>query len=272
MDSHYVGQPFTEYLTVRDTSTPPALVDPTTVVLKFHFEDGTTILTPAVVRDSLGQYHSDVTLPTAGQWRRVWTTTGPGAGIKVGDVVMVDPLAPEIVSLDDVKKHLQIDLDNTTHDAELADFIAALPPGIEQLAGPILPVTRTETHRAGRLIVVRHPPIAEVVSMTGSAALVVADYEVDAEAGLIGHPDGVTAFAVPTTVVYVSGRVPVPAAVNLAARVIVDHWWRSQRGSSTTRRDRREDADVINIPGLGFAIPRYAAQLLAPLNPSTGMH
>lgn len=280
-DYYFVGQPFRTDLVVRDAPVPPAtvgaLVDPTTAVLTFLYPNGSTVAGPAAVRDSLGLYHASVDLPGAGKYRRIWTTTGPGKGVSVGEVVMVDPSAQMIVSLSSVKRQLNIDETNTTFDAELTDFIAALPEVIEQLAGPVLSTQYTETlPGGGPVLIVRHPPIASMVSMTSGSALVVADYQVEKAAGLIRYPESLylpNIFPYPVTVVYNSGYTSTPGAVDLGARIIIEHWWESQRAKAAGgRADRRDSGDTIDVPGLGFAIPRYAVELLQPFNPGTGLH
>jgi hypothetical protein len=285
VSTYYLGQPYRESLTVKDVT--GALVDPTTVTLTYRYPDGTTQLGPAAIRDSLGQYHADVSLPDAGRYRRLWATTGPGAGVDVEDVYVVDPLAPEIVGLDDVKRHLNIDLGNVSFDPELTDFIAALPPVVEQLAGPVLPVEVTEdlysSWAAARpaamglrtsVLVVTRPPIASVSSVLafgGSVSIATNDFVVDKAAGLISYATGIHPGLV--TVTYVSGYADVPGAINLAARIIVEHWWTSQRAKAASgRADRVDSGDLIDVPGMGFAIPRYAAELLQPFNPGTGLH
>ena len=274
MSRYYLGQPFRVDLTVADVATG-ALVDPTTATMTFRYPDGSTVAGPAFVRDSLGKFHADVLLPAAGKYRRVTTTTGPGAGVDVEDVLILDPLAPQIVTLDDIKAALNIDEANTTFDDELSDHIAALPPVVEQLAGPVLPVSYTET-AYGWPIVVRHPPIAVVTSVTGYGGLIgLAGLVVDKPAGIIEPAASLTPayLSKVTTVVYTSGYLDVPEAIGLASRIIVEHWWESQRAKPAGgRADRRDTGDTIDVPGLGFAIPRYAAELLQPFNPGTGLH
>jgi hypothetical protein len=272
---YYLGQPFRDELTVEDIT--GALVDPDTVTSTYRYPDGHTEPGPAAVRDSVGRYHADVTLDDPGRYRRVWTTTGPGAGVDVLDIVMTDPFADQIVGLAGVKRHLNIDEANDSFDVELNEFVAALPPVIEQLAGPVLPVTRTETlysRTPGRaVLVVSYPPIATLVSMTNWGTLDVGDFEVDKAAGVIRGPIGWPASPLGTEVSYVSGYTEVPGAINLAARIIVEHWWESQRAKAASgRADRVSSGDLIDVPGMGFAIPRYAAELLQPFNPGTGLH
>ena len=65
----------------KDTS--DAYVDPTAVFFKYENPAGTeTLLTyitdAAVVRDSIGLYHCDVSVTTHGVWRFRWYSTGTG--------------------------------------------------------------------------------------------------------------------------------------------------------------------------------------------------
>lgn len=271
MSSYPLGQPFRLDLEVRDLA--DTLVDPTSVVLTFRYPDGTDVAGPAAVRDSLGKYHADVgDLTTLGHYRYKWVTTGPGAGVSTGEVDITDPFGPEIVTLAEVKAHLNIRSDNGAHDAELTDFIAAVPAVIERWVGPLGPVEHTEI-LYGSPMIVAHPPILELVSVTpyGGTAFDLADLVVDKPAGLIRQATGTTCWRV--TVVYTSGYAAVPPALNLAARVIIEHWWKSQRAAGTGNiRGGDEYADTASVPGMGFAIPRYAVELLEPFRTSTGLH
>ena len=73
-------------------------VDPTTLTAYIHGPDG-TLITPSVVRDSLGVYHADAGLPlsppaVAGVWSWRWVATGSGPsnqGLAEGRFI-VEPL------------------------------------------------------------------------------------------------------------------------------------------------------------------------------------
>jgi len=61
------------------------LIDPTAVFVKYRTPAGvTTTLTYgvdlALVRDSLGTYHADVSITAAGTWAYRWYSTGTGQG------------------------------------------------------------------------------------------------------------------------------------------------------------------------------------------------
>lgn len=54
-----------------------AFIDPSTVTVTILYPDGTTT-TPSVTRDSVGNYHSDVSATQSGRWRYRWAATGTG--------------------------------------------------------------------------------------------------------------------------------------------------------------------------------------------------
>ena len=61
------------------------LIDPTAVYVKYRTPAGvTTTLTygvdAALVRDSLGTYHADVSITETGTWHYRWYSTGTGQG------------------------------------------------------------------------------------------------------------------------------------------------------------------------------------------------
>ena len=270
MSRYYLGQPFRLALTVRDLA--DFLVDPATIDLRFLLPDGTQAAGPSPVRDSLGTYHADVPAPAAlGPYRYRWLTTGPGAGVSTGLAVVVDPFALEVCSLADAKAQLNIRPDDTAHDDELLDYIAAVPAVVERWVGKLAPTARTEAV-TGWPIVLRHTPVAALTSIGwGNTVMDVAGVELDAEAGVIwplSYPWPGT-----FTVAYTSGWTVVPAALNLAGRVIVAHWWDSQRAAGTGQvgRSGEDYADANSVPGLGFAVPRYAVELLESLRVHTGL-
>lgn len=71
-----------------------------------------------------------------------------------------------LVDLDDVKDHLNIDSTDTSQDVELQGFIDAATVYIQNLVGPIMPVTFTETHSGGgSTICLFNPPVLSVTSV-----------------------------------------------------------------------------------------------------------
>ena len=60
--------------------------DPTTVTLKTKNPAGTitsyTYALAEIIKDSVGNYHKDLALATAGTWYHRWEGTGPAAGVE----------------------------------------------------------------------------------------------------------------------------------------------------------------------------------------------
>jgi hypothetical protein len=68
-----------------DITVAGVLTDPTTLVVKYRSPAGTTTTKTygtdaAVVKDSTGKYHIDITASTAGEWAVGWLATGTAAG------------------------------------------------------------------------------------------------------------------------------------------------------------------------------------------------
>jgi hypothetical protein len=64
---------------------------------------------------------------------------------------------------------------------------------------------------------------------------------------------------------YLAGRSDVPANVDLAARLILQHMWETQRGRQGA--ERRGGSDEVFDPRFGFSIPRRAQELLGAQAP-----
>jgi hypothetical protein len=105
--------------------------------------------------------------------------------------------------------------------------------------------------------------LTAVSSRYGAAttALTLADYELDADTGLLRLAAGGW-FRGTYTVTYTSGRADLPAAIRLAVLVIAEHLWETQRGAAPV--GPLSGDDTFPTPGLGFAIPNRALELLAP--------
>jgi len=80
---------------------------------------------------------------------------------------MTQPTGPsELVTLDDVLAHLNIDNPTANQTTELQGFIDAATIYIQAQTGPIIPKQFTETHNGGgTTIVLRNPPVMQVDSV-----------------------------------------------------------------------------------------------------------
>lgn len=70
-----------------------AAVDPGTLLLKVRAPSGTVVTytngsSVELVRDSLGNYHTDLPLNAAGQWAYRWELTAPNAGAAEGVLIV----------------------------------------------------------------------------------------------------------------------------------------------------------------------------------------
>lgn len=277
MARYSTGQPVRISATVRDLS--GSLVNPTTLTLTVSKPDGTTQSYASPVSDGLGLYHQDVPvsdLSQIGHYAYKWTSTGTGAGESFGDFDVFDPFEPAVLPLQDAKDMLNIPQAATTYDAELQSWIATVETALEGMTGGPL-INRTITSERCVLdgtytvLQVRQRPLVSVTSIvaqsTGQAIDISSGLDLDPAAGTIrrklGYPFYGPYFVwMPTMLVtYVAGwGTAVPAVFNAFARIVVSHLWQTQHGPSVQPSMAGEE--TVTLPGMGFAIPNRAAELL----------
>ncbi|MGW7085018.1 hypothetical protein ACWGH2_16220 [Streptomyces sp. NPDC054871] len=241
------------------------LTTPSAVTVTVTRPDGSTV-TPATTATGTGVYQADYVTVAAGRHTVRWQFTGPAhAYTDQFDVREAAPLA--LLSLADGKEHLNIK--STRHDAEVRGWIEATTRAVEWFTGPVVvhDVTEDHTERHARSLALRLTPVIAVTSVvglaTGSASYDVGDLVLDAETGVVTRTDGGLLLG-PLRVTYRAGRIIVPANITAAARIILQHLWRTQQGPGRPQLGTG-DFDVSEpIPGLGYAIPNRAVQLLEP--------
>lgn len=279
-----LGAPVRQSTTVRQLNPDgtTTLVTPATLTLLVRLAqaDGTLLTTgtyAAPTLDSTGNYHQDIPaadLTVTGHYQFTWTATGTGAGVSFGDFDVFDPFETAVLPLQDAKDALNIPATRTDADAEMQSYIAAIEASLERATGGPL-VNRTVTERAELLagqtvIMVRQRPLVSVTSVTsasGGAIDISAGLDLDVNAGTIRRKLALPFYGpffsgLPqVTVAYVAGwGTSVPAAFNSFARITLQHLWTSQHGPSA--RPSMGGADMVTIPGFGFAVPNMAAELL----------
>jgi hypothetical protein len=267
-------------LNVDGTTT---LVNATTLTLlvKLAQADGTQLVTgtyASPANDGTGLYHQDIPvtdLAATGHYQYTWTSTGTGAGVSFGEFDVFDPFETAVLPLQDAKDALNIPQTNTTSDTEIAAYVATIGSNLERMTGGPL-TNRVVTERAEMMdgqtvIAVRQRPLVSVTSITsasGGAIDISAGLDLDVNAGLIRRKLGLPfygpfyAWLPQVTVAYVAGwGVSVPAAFGTASRIILQNLWETQHGPSA-RPSMNVQADMVTMPGFGFAIPNQAAELL----------
>lgn len=255
--TYVLGQRARLQTTVQDTA---GVATDATVVLTMTAPDG-TVTAPAVSHGATGVYYADVTFDQAGDWLRVWSTSGTVVSVD-SDQVHVIASALRIVGLAEVKEHGNIT--STANDRELLDFIGTSQQMIESLVGITVPQTFSETvYSTAGTIWLDHAPILSVTSVTEFGNVVDPSlYVVDAEAGSIVRTDRRSWYAEPTnalTTVYRAGRAPIPEGIRWGAKELTIGLWRStqaQRGG----RARGEEAAAPT----GYALPNRVREALEP--------
>jgi hypothetical protein len=277
---HPLNQPIRLSTTVKDVT--GALVNATaiTLLVKIAVVDGTQLTTGTYgspVNDSTGTYHQDIPvtdLAAIGHYQYTWTATGTGAGVSFGEFDVFDPFETSVLPLQDAKDALNIPQATTTSDSEIAAYIATIESSLRGMTGgPVVNRTitaeRSEMMANQTVIPVRQRPLVSVTSITsasGGAIDISAGLDLDANAGLIRRKLGLPFYGpffqwLPAvTVTYVAGwGTAVPQSFNVAARIILQHLWDTQRGAAGQPLQGEE---LVTPPGFGYAIPAAAAELL----------
>lgn len=171
-----------------------------------------------------------------------------------------------MISLEEVKQQLNIDLANTEHDDELQDYIDAVTSVVERQTGEVVELRTIEEHHdvsAARTLLLRSVPVSSLTSVErvdGSQTWSVGDLYVNEQLGEVTVLSG-SLFDGLLKVTFEAGYDVAPANYNLAARIIVQHLWKTQRGVAGAPFAGGM-ATSLGEGGTGFAVPRRAAELL----------
>jgi hypothetical protein len=246
------------------------LMNADSVTLTVALPDGTTE-TPSVTNPPAvtGRYEYDFLTEQAGRHSVRWVfTNSGGAYTDVFDVREAAP--PMILSLAEAKR--QLNITGTSSDEEIRGWIESVTAGIQQFTGISIRATFSEEHNAPwlgiRSLPLRRTPVISVTSVvpvtTGGTSYVTADLHVDRTTGVLRRANG-GAFFGPQVVTYEAGRTVIPANILSAAKIILQHLWRTQRGSRGPVVGGGDDYQVTEqVPGFGYAIPNRALQLMEP--------
>lgn len=182
-----------------------------------------------------------------------------------------------LLSLADAKQ--QLDIDTTSHDTELQVYIDAMTAVIERHVGPVENRSVTETVSGrGTTLCLLQTPVVSLTSLTpllaGGLPLTTGDVIVDNELGVIRRVDGSVFYGGPWSALYTAGRGGVPPTINLAARILLQHLWRTQYGAARglSGIGGGDDFSVTEpVAGWGYAVPNRVLQLLEPYKTGPGV-
>ncbi|MFI7643739.1 head-tail connector protein [Nonomuraea sp. NPDC049400] len=269
MSTYGVGAVVRLSTSVRDST--QTLVNPASIQLTIQLPDATTAGPFTPINDSTGIYHYDYTTTATGRHIARWATVTPTSNDE--EPFEVAPMWGEagILSLGEAKKQLNIDADDRDYDEEIAGFVRAITEACEKHVGALARTTYTEKHRGGRGMVLLHSPALSLTSVvaieTSGTDQAVGDLDLDQPTGIVQRKDGGWMRG-PFRVTYVAGQTQIPAHVRLAALIILQHMWETQRGSMGGVRVG--GADEVYDPRFGFSIPRRAQELLGDPPPEIG--
>ena len=274
-------------LSFQSTAPNGNLVVPDGAVTAVVTQPDDTPATVSVTNQAAARYET-VFVPTqSGRHSIRWTVAGSNRSsyADVFDVAEASP--PYIVSLDDAKTLLRFD--DTDSDEELRRYNAAATYMIEQYKDQVI-VRRSivaEEHyyssyrsHAGRVLVtpstrgydvatsaiwVNKRPVISLTSLGTIDGLYTWDItglHVDKETGELTPLPGFPSLWGDLTVSYTAGYTIIPANIQEAARIMIQHLWGLRRGLS---------GNIVTqqLPGfnIGFAIPQSVKDLLGPQPP-----
>jgi hypothetical protein len=232
------GQPVRLSTTVKDTA--GVLTDPgdISVQIKDSITGTVTIYDynpGAIVRDSVGAFHLDLSGLTAGLYPGAWVTTGTAAGIKSFLLNVVDPLLPSHLDFSDVRARLNI---SGLSDSEIEDMMASAVQEQENRVGPVAPraVTGLVVYPSFGGVLLLPAPVVSLTSLTpaGGTALDLGSLDLSKlPSGIVRPAYGSGGLWAPYyTAALVAGRNPVPQDLVEAALLRVAHSYATQRGGS----------------------------------------
>ncbi|MFJ4434602.1 hypothetical protein [Streptomyces sp. NPDC088923] len=182
-----------------------------------------------------------------------------------------------LLTLEEACAQINLAAPSEAQRAELTAYIESVTPVIEGHVGAVEPREVTQTIEGrGPTLALLTVPVLELVSLTpldGGPGLDVARLHVDGPSGIVRRLGGGAWFGRgPWTATYRAGRPDIPATINLAARLLVQHLWRTQLRSSPGLAGGGDDYSVTEpVPGMGYAVPNRVLQLLEPFKVGPGV-
>lgn len=244
-----------------------ALANAQTVTLTITLPDATTV-TPTITNPpaSTGHYGYDYPTVQAGPHDGRWQFTFAG-GLTTSHSEHYDVRSTRsVVSLAAVKEQLRIT--STTEDERLRAYIEAVTEVMERETGKTLVrTTFTEYHKLNGPLILIHTPVLSLTSVAtvdGSTTWNVANLHVDPPTGIVTATTGSTPSG-HVRAVYVAGAVPVAAGHLLAASMIVQDLWVTQRATKGSPRVGGTDEQPYQVD-IGF-VTRRVRELLGRRGP-----
>jgi len=255
-----------------------------TVVLTVTAPDGTTS-TPSVVTGAAPVYTSTVPASQVGAYLLTWAASGAATDVFADQFTVVAP-SLQLISYGDLVDQINISATDTTTSARLRRFIQSATDVVQNITGPVLPVTKTTYFDGGQSSVTLPykwvKSITSVVEWWGGATIYTLtaqtpgssmgtfNYLWDTSSNSItryagGFPTSFFPLENSVTVTYVAGMVTIPQDITDATGELVRHWWQhGQQPRSVSFTNPGADDDTGTISVMGYAVPNRVNEMLAP--------
>jgi hypothetical protein len=259
-------------------NTSGTLQNATAVTATVTAPDGSSS-TPTVTNSSAGLYDISYNPSLAGRYAIRWVATGTNASAYTDEFSVRDYNDLGIVSLDEVKSHLNIPSTDSTLDEELRRFIDSASDLAESYVGQVLG-RRTftdELYDGGtEFIRLRNPKAISITSVYENGILIPSsNYVIDYTGQRLYRIGSGTLYATNSygywtqgmnnvSITYVAGYVNPPAAAKQGVLEIVRHLWQTQRGAMNVMTRNQTGDDFYQ--GSTYSLPRRAMELLDPVS------
>lgn len=178
-----------------------------------------------------------------------------------------------IVSLQEMRAHLNIETPDPAEDVELARMIEAADGAIEAFLGTVVaPRSVTERHimPPSGMVCLRALPVIEVTALTsldGATSFAADRVDLDGDIGVLRA--GSSGVLGDFLVTFVAGMVDPPARYALAEMVIAAHMWETQRVRTMAQGFTYGGDDQFQGQfGRGYSLPNRAIELLGARTPN----
>ncbi len=254
-----VGDVYSTSATVYDAAGDPA--DAGAIFCTVTAPDGTTT-SLHVLHESPGLYRAGVAVDAPGTWQVNWQATGVNESAHDETFNVRDPAAWPVISLADVRAHLNIT--DTSSDDELRRIVDVASATGESWTGRVFG-RRTcvdVVSGAGPYLALKSCPVISVSAVVENGTTVPATgwALTSPEGGVLSRVSGWSALewargAGNVTVTYVAGYQVQPSTDVQGALEMARHLWQTQRGSIRAR--------ATNDPGLyaTFSVPLRVQEL-----------
>lgn len=258
-----VGDVWSGQVEIRDAA--GQLADAGAVTLTLTPPDGVAVVV-GTARASLGTYTATFPLTMVGQWLARWVATGANASVWTDVVDVADPARAPLVSLDEIRTHMNWGVPSTpvqrARDAEGLALAGMASELVESYTGRVFRRRTVVEERpgGGPAVLLTSLPVLSVTSVTdGTTTVDPSTYRLT-PAGVLYRVGGWWPSRVVAT--YVAGQAVPPEPVRLAVLRLVEHHWQREQQAPHPLQGGGGGYDEGQPSGDRWALPYAIASLL----------